>query len=199
MPRKTLHCPDDEPLRHHPCQNHPGRLTHTRQLVTLDDGVITSTSANMLALKRLQCMGHLFVARCIHNFTRQSPTESLSTNRAPLYRLSLCRSLGGAYIARPTHCRSRISKFLAIRLSRHSTLSRSAWKAVPKLATTYFLLLLSPHTKLGAQVTVGRSGSSRNVTHPHICSHLQKKTKCSVSLSVRFSTHKTVLRSGQEP
>ena len=65
--------------------------------------------------------------------------------------------------------------FLAIRLSRHSTLSRSAWKAVPKLATTYFLVLLSPYTKLGAQVTVGRSGSSRNVTHPHIWTPLHKK------------------------
>ena len=193
MPHETLHCPDDEPLRITLAKAILA-ASHTLDNVTLDDGVIISTSANMLALKRPSLCGQL------HSyFSRQSPIKSLSNNRAPLHRLSLCRSLGGAYIARPTHFRSRILKFLAIHPSRHSTLSRSAWKAVLKLATTYFLLLLSPHTKLGAQVTVGRSGSSRNVTHPHIWTPLHKKTTCLVSLRVLFPRARQLCFSGPEP
>ena len=90
---------------------------HTLDNVTSDDGVITSTSANMLAVERLQCMGHLFVPSCIHT----SPASLLSSLSPPTQRLfvaSLCRFLGGEYIARPTHFRSHVSRFLAICLSR---------------------------------------------------------------------------------
>ena len=143
MPHKTLHCRDDEPLR----------ITLVKAILAVSHtytgqrhGVTTSTSANMLVLVRLQCMRHLFVANCIHNFSRQSPVESLSTNRAPLHRLSLCRSLGGAYIARPTHFRSRISK-------------------VPR----------DPSQS---------SQHSESLCMESIRSQLQKKTKCSVSISL---------------
>ena len=59
--------------------------------------------------------------------------------------------------------------FLAICQSRHSTLSCFAWKAVPKLATTYFLVFLSPHTKLGAQVT---GGTQRKLPQCDASTHL---------------------------
>ena len=158
---------------------------HTLDYVTSDDGVITSTSANMLAPVRLQCIGHRFVANCIHTSPASLPS-SLSPPTERLFIASLCRSLCGAYIARPKHFRSRVLRFLAICLSRHNTLSRCAWKAAPNLANTYFLVFLSPHTKLGGQVTVGRSGSSCNLTLPHICLPPKKTTRCSVSIIVLF-------------
>ena len=89
MPRETLHCPDDEPLR----------ITLAKAILAVSHtytgqrhGVSTSTFATMLALVRLQCMGHLFVANCIHT----SPASLLSSLSPPTERLfiaSLCVAL----------------------------------------------------------------------------------------------------------
>ena len=93
MPHKTQHCPDDEPLRITLAKAILA-ASHALDHVPSDDGVITSTSANMLALKRLQCMGHLFVANCIHTSPASLPS-SLSPTTERLFIASLCRSLGG--------------------------------------------------------------------------------------------------------
>ena len=121
----------------------PQALDH----VTSDDDVIISTSANTSALKRLQCMGHrLWPAASILAPPPPSLTPpvfyqvSPSTNSAPLHHLSLSLSHCGAHVARHAHFRSHVLRFLAICLSRHRTLSRCAWKDVPKLATSYFLV-----------------------------------------------------------
>ena len=137
------------------------------------------TSANMLALVRLQCMGHrLWPGASIFAlpvFYRVSP----STNRAPLHRLSLCRSLCGAYVARPAHFTSHVSRFLAICLSRHRTLSRCAWKDVPKLATSCFLALLSPQSHQAG--CPGHGGTQRKLPQcdasTHVFSSPQKRQR----------------------
>ena len=103
-PRETQHCPDDEPLRIIPHQSRPGS-SHTIDCVTSDDGVITSTSANMLALVSLQCMGHLFVASCIHTSPASLPSSlSPPTECLVIASLSLC----GAYVAGPAHFRPHV-------------------------------------------------------------------------------------------
>ena len=100
MPRETEHCPDDEPLRITLAKATLAKAilaaSHTLDNVTLDDGVIISTSANMLALKRLQCMGH-----------RLWPAASITTppvsNRVSLHQPSATSSpLSVALSVEPT-------------------------------------------------------------------------------------------------
>ena len=100
MSRETQHCPDDEPLR---ITLAKAILTasHTLDYVTSDDGVIISTSANMLALKRLQCMGHRLrpaasiLAPPLRPAPPQSSIESLPppTERHFIASLSVALSL----------------------------------------------------------------------------------------------------------
>ena len=84
MPHETQHCPDDEPFRITLAKAILA-ASHTLDNVTLDDGVIISTYANMLALKRLHCMGH-----------RLWPAASITTppvsNRVSLHQPSATSS-----------------------------------------------------------------------------------------------------------
>ena len=181
MPHKTQHSPDDEPLRNTLAKAVlPASHTLDNVMASPPPHLPTcwlryASSASAIALWPTASITSL-----------ASLLSSLSPPTERLFIASLCRSLCGAYIARPTHFRSRVLRFLAICLSRHNTLSRCAWKAAPNLANTYFLVFLSPHTKLGGQVTVGRSGSSCNLTLPHICFPPKKTTRCSVSIIVLF-------------
>ena len=134
-------------------------------------------------------MSHRFVARCL-NDSLASHLSSLSPPTERLFIASLCRSLCGAYVARPAHFRSRVLRFLAICVSRYRTLSRCAWKAVPKLATTYCLVFLSPQSHHAG--CPGHGGTQRQLPQSDASTHLfasQKTTRCSVNIIVLFFPH----------
>ena len=185
MAHKTQHCPDDEPLRITLAKAILA-ASHTLDDVTLDDGVIICTSANMLAVVRLQCTGHLFVANCIHTSPASLPSSlSPTTERLFIASLSVAFSVE---IHSQTHTFRITCLDVPRNLSKPSQHSELLCKE-SRGQVGHYLLSCVPLTSVTPswvpRSPVGRSGSSRNVTHPHIWTPLHKQTKCSV-ISVLF-------------